>query len=120
MAGYVWSGEAQTPTPPKPKRARRPRKNAAECGTYSGYRTHKNKGQEACRECKDAMAAYCREYRERIQRGELTPRKGFTPDRCGSRAGYIRHRKHSTTACQPCLAANAQYMREYNAERKAA
>jgi len=32
-------------------------KGSVQCGTASGYRSHRNKGEEACRPCKDAANA---------------------------------------------------------------
>jgi hypothetical protein len=34
----------------------------AKCGTPSGYTKHRRKGEEACAECRAAIAAYKREY----------------------------------------------------------
>ena len=36
--------------------------SAAQCGTTSGYNKHRRKGEEACAECRDAIATYKREY----------------------------------------------------------
>jgi len=123
MAGYKWrdgkpkEDPTPTPTPPKPPRPRKPRSNAAACGTYSGYKTHKINCEEACQDCKTAMRAYCKEYRARVKRGEITPNTTFIPGRCGTRAGYTQHRKHKEDACQPCRAALAQYHRDWRAGR---
>lgn len=41
----------------------------------------------------------------------------ITPD-CGTYAGYKRHIRHHETACDPCLAANAQHRRIWLAEQR--
>ncbi|MEU0199168.1 MULTISPECIES: WhiB family transcriptional regulator [unclassified Streptomyces] len=35
------------------------------------------------------------------------------PARCGTRSGYLRHRKHKEEACAPCKAANARGEQQY-------
>ena len=119
MAGYVWNGVPEPPAMPAPKRPRAPRemrKNVAACGTYSGYKSHRVRGEEACHQCKEAMAAYCREYRARIKSGEIVVRKSPIPN-CGTHSGYARHLANGDTACQDCRIAHATYMRAYNAKR---
>lgn len=117
MAGYVWNGVPEPPAMPAPKPPRAPQTNAAACGTYSGYKAHKTRGDEACHSCKEALAAYCREYRARLKDGGITPRR---PSSCGSHTGYTAHKVRGDKACEPCLIAHATYMRAYNAARKAA
>lgn len=41
----------------------RKRGKAVECGTHSGYKHHIITHTEPCRDCKNARAAYQREYR---------------------------------------------------------
>lgn len=40
-----------------------------------------------------------------------------TKGRCGTAAGYSRHRRDTTEPCQPCMAAHAKWRRE-KAERE--
>jgi len=35
------------------------------CGTNGGYQQHRKHGEEACQPCKDANAAYVKEWRSR-------------------------------------------------------
>jgi hypothetical protein len=92
---------------------------AEKCGTYAGYKQHQKFGQEACRPCKDALAAYCRDRYH--ARKHLPPRVyGFSPDKCGTYAGYARHKRSEVPPCEPCKDAWAGYMNEYRAQRKAA
>jgi hypothetical protein len=41
--------------------AHREREDAARCGTESGYKAHRRRGEDACRRCLDALAANARE-----------------------------------------------------------
>lgn len=50
--------------PPVAPSHQRPRAVVAlECGTTSGYQTHKRRGSEPCDECRKAQRDYMREYR---------------------------------------------------------
>lgn len=40
----------------------------SKCGTYAGWGRHKRDGTELDQECKDAAAAYMREYRATLKR----------------------------------------------------
>lgn len=33
----------------------------------------------------------------------------FDPSKCGTRAGYVQHRRHGQEPCLPCRVANAAY-----------
>lgn len=37
----------------------------------------------------------------------------FDPYACGTRAGYVQHRRYDQEPCQPCQVANAAYSRNY-------
>lgn len=89
-------------------------------GTKSGYRRHQKASEPACDECKAAIAAYAKEYRAKVRNGERVIRKGFTPDRCGTYAGYTHHNRHAIPACQPCRDAYSAYMTAWRNRRKAA
>ncbi len=92
---------------------------ASKCGTYAGYRQHQKYGQEACRPCKDGLAAYCRDRYH--TRKHLPPRiYGFNPDKCGTYAGYTRHQRSDVPPCEACKTANADYMHNYRTRRQAA
>jgi WhiB family redox-sensing transcriptional regulator len=67
----------------------------AQCGTASGYKAHRRRGEDACAECKAAAAARAVEYRRSINKIE-----------CGTFAGYRKHHRDGTPACEPCKAAN--------------
>jgi len=44
----------------------------------------------------------------------------FNPDKCGTYAGYHRHRRYGVPACGPCKVANADYTFQLREARKAA
>lgn len=48
-----------------------------------------------------------------------TSREPTITDRCGTPAGYRRHRRAGERTCDPCRAANAAYIREYRAKKAA-
>lgn len=87
-------------------------------GTPAGYKRHQKANENACDPCKEALAEYSRDYRAKIRSGERFVRKGFTPDRCGTYAGYIHHGRQDVPACKPCLKAYREYMADYRANRK--
>lgn len=43
----------------------------------------------------------------------------FNPDKCGTYAGYHRHRRYGVLACDPCRVANADYTFQLREARKA-
>lgn len=88
-------------------------------GTPAGYKRHQKAGEDACAPCKRAIAAYAKEYRAKIRSGERFVKKGYSNERCGSYAGYIRHNRHNVPACTPCLAAYSAYMTGWRNRRKA-
>ena len=91
----------------------------AKCGTYAGYRAHQKYKVPACRECKDAQAAYSRDYIERCGgRPRLAPRE-FQPGACGTYAGYARHLRSPVPPCPECHKAWLEYRREWHARKKA-
>lgn len=46
-----------------PRRGRpRSEETTAECGTYSGYTTHKARGEDACEACMEAKRVYYRDW----------------------------------------------------------
>ena len=56
--------------------------------------------------------------RKAMRRGDSTYRRAVAE--CGTRSGYMRHRKDHTAICQPCRAANAAYQRELKDRRRPA
>jgi hypothetical protein len=90
------------------------------CGTTAGYKQHQNFNENACAHCKGALAAYSRAYRARVRSGQVVVMKEFSPERCGSYAGYAAHKRHNVPPCTVCLVAHAECMHAYRAKRKAA
>ena len=125
MAGYRWRGtvldmvemDPVTPTP-EPVKAPKPAP-LTHCGTANGYKRHQKHGETACDPCKAGMAEYSRNYRAKIRNGEVTAKKPFSPERCGTYAGFRRHTKHSVPLCAPCRKAHQEYQRAYRAKRRA-
>lgn len=72
------------------------------CGTNAGHAAHLYRGEEACRECKDAHNDHMTEYRR--SRG-VKAQPPLQP--CGTDAGYKRHYKSGEEACSPCLRAHS-------------
>lgn len=105
-----------------PKTKRRPRGfNPSLCGIYAGYKQHERTGTEKCQPCKDANAAYSRDYEARLKTGQIRViGRGFNPSACGTRAGYDRHHRHNVPACGPCAEASRVYTAERRANLKAA
>ena len=71
--GYQYRGEIRD--------TKRP--NLQPCGTYPGYRRHIDHGEEACDECKAAMAAESRARRNRNHNNPAHPSQ-FTAEKCGT------------------------------------
>jgi hypothetical protein len=91
------------------------------CGTFRGYKQHEKTGTEKCQPCKDANAAYSRDYEARRKTGQVqTIGRGFRADKCGTYAGYCRHRRHNVPACGPCADASRAHTAQYRANLKAA
>lgn len=88
------------------------------CGTAYGYKLHDATNTAKCQPCKDANAAYSRDYEARLKTGQV--RRGFNPDACGTNRGWHRHKRHDVQACDGCESAHADYMRDYYQARKAA
>ena len=80
------------------------------CGTRAGYMEHISKQTPKCQPCKDAHAAYMRDYKRR-------PTMRTT---CGTHAGYKRHQRADENPCGMCLRGYAQYMRDYRDKKQAA
>lgn len=100
--GYVYRGtirdvEEEAPASPK-------------CGTRAGYMEHSSKGTPKCRPCKDAHAAYMREYKRRPKMRTV----------CGTYAGYKRHKRADENPCEMCFRGYSQYMRDYRDRKLAA
>lgn len=125
---YRWNGAPEladvepvltlVETPKRGPKPKTPVFNPSRCGTLSGYKQHRQHGQDACAPCKAAMAAYGREYAARVKLSGV--RRGFNPDKCGTRAGYRRHERSDVPTCGPCRAANTDRSNAYRAARKAA
>lgn len=101
----------------KPKLVRFIKPPTTQCGTANGYKRHQKHGEVACGPCKAAMAEYSRNYRAKIRAGEVTPKKPFSPDRCGTYAGFRHHAKHAVKPCEPCRMAHRRYQQEYRAKK---
>jgi len=43
----------------------------------------------------------------------------FDPSKCGTRMGYKQHQNHGVPQCDPCKAANNEYMKAYYQARAA-
>lgn len=56
----VWGGKSERQRRGIRKPPRPPQVAPAECGTDSGYRAHRRRGEDACRRCREAHAAYNR------------------------------------------------------------
>lgn len=98
------------PAPPVPRQ--RTRASAAACGTTSGLSAHKRRGEPPCPACKDAGAAYQRDYYRRRHPDAGTRRPVAV---CGTRAGYLRHLRAGETTCPACRASEAE---RYRARRR--
>lgn len=83
------------------------------CGTRRGYARHRNASEQACAECKAAVAAYQQSRRN----GTHVVR---TPKPCGTQAAYTRHIRARTKPCQACADAHAEYMAQWRRNRKVA
>jgi hypothetical protein len=90
------------------------------CGTPTGYKQHRHFNEAACDPCKAALAAYSRAYRARVRAGQVVVLKEFSPEKCGTYAGYAAHKRHNVPPCAACLVAHADYMHAYRTKRKAA
>ncbi len=121
--GYQYRGtirdieEESTPTPAPRLGVFDPSK----CGTYAGYRQHQKYGlMPACRPCKDAQAAYSRDYIER-RGGRTAPAiREFQPGACGTYAGYARHLRSEVPPCADCHRAWLEYRRAWRSRKRAA
>jgi hypothetical protein len=54
-----------------------------------------------------------------IPRPERKPFQ-FNTEKCGTKAGFRQHQRHDVDICDDCRAAQAEYMRNYLAARRAA
>jgi len=120
--GYKYAGkdnDVEEPTPiTRKSRTNQSVFDPAKCGTYAGYRQHQKHDTPACRDCKDAQAAYSRDYHER-RGGRPAPKVlTFNPDACGTYAGWTRHLRSDVKACGPCHRAWLEYRRAWRAARK--
>lgn len=70
-----------------------------QCGTRSGYVTHRRLGQVPCDDCTEANRDYQNDYKAR--HGNRTRHI-----ECGTHAGYRAHLRRDEPACEPCRAAN--------------
>ena len=75
------------------------------CGTRAAYKRHLRRGEEPCRECREAARRADRgRKRNRTQPRELQP--------CGTRAAYQRHVRAGEAPCEACREANRTRWRE--------
>lgn len=120
--GYVYGGtefDAHLPVPEKPKPKRDPKpapQDPKACGTYAGYRRHIKAKEPTCQPCKDANAAYARDYDVRNKAGRI--KKGWTPDKCGTVAGWNLHNRHAYPMCAACRDAYRVYRNAHRAKQR--
>ena len=75
------------------------------CGTTAAYQRHLRRGEEPCRECREAARRADRgRKRNRTQPRQLQP--------CGTRAAYQRHIRAGEVPCEACREANRAGGRE--------
>ena len=89
-----------------------PVKELQPCGTVAAYDRHRRRGEKPCQPCNDANNARSSSFRERKQRGEVSPPP--PPKPCGTEAAYRRHRVRGETPCEPCKAAKREYDNAHN------
>jgi hypothetical protein len=104
----------------QPQRQRVGAFDPSKCGTYAGYRAHQTYGVPACQDCKDAQAAYTRDYIERRGGWPQPTTQEFKPGACGTYAGFTRHKRAGDAPCSKCREAYALYMRDYRQRRACA
>lgn len=101
-----------------PGRTRKKSALASACGTMTGYRRHRRNGEDACPECTTAARAEWFAQDEARRQAKGAPRATRrTKAACGTRSGYMRHRRLGETACGPCKAANNHRVKTANAAR---
>ena len=83
-------------------------------GTVSGHRAHLKATEKPCLDCVTAAASHVP-----VKRVRRKARKVWTPDRCGTPAGYRAHYYYGVPACDGCKEAQAVYSAGYR-ERQAA
>lgn len=106
---------ASTPGPkPKPITF-----DPTKCGTFPGYQQHRRTGTPKCQPCKDANAAYSRDYEARLKTGQVSKLgQGFNPVACGTYQGYCHHQRHNVPACNPCRQASREHTAKHRAKHK--
>lgn len=76
--------------------------SAADCGSYSGYRAHRTRGEAACRPCKDAAAAYERDRRKARMAaralGEVIPGPGRPAGKTSAVEHFLAEVEHLADA----------------------
>ncbi|MDP9185086.1 MAG: hypothetical protein M3O29_05405 [Actinomycetota bacterium] len=119
--GYKYNGPLREVTEEEPRRrGQQPGLQPFDpslCGQRKGYQQHRRHGQEACRPCKDAAAAYKKAWEAENKDRIIV--KGFNPSKCGTPAGYARHTYHGVQYCDPCRAANAKKSQAVRDQAKA-
>ena len=80
------------------------------CGTRAAYKRHLRRGEEPCRECREAARRADRgRKRNRAQPRELQP--------CGTYAAYMRHLRRGEEPCGACRKARRSRDREMTRSR---
>lgn len=74
-----------------------------QCGTNSGYQTHRNRHEPVCDPCREAHAESSRQYRATAQ----AKRPTASPD-CGTTSGHRGHLDRGEAPCAPCMDAHAR------------
>ena len=104
------------------------------CGSRKGWEAHKAANTRCCKWCepydprlanpkKEVVVRAVRKKAAPKPRKKVTDRDhksiriGRPPAKCGSPAGYAKHRRAKEAACQPCLDAIAQYKKDHRAKQ---
>lgn len=73
--------------------------------------------------CHEAGFWHCRPHLSEHRRQQQEPRPPIpsrrSPAACGTRAGYLRHRRFDEQPCPSCAAAARSYQQTYQQQRRA-
>lgn len=119
--------DPNSPTKPRPSRAKGTQKtrppSGTRCGTRLGWEDHYAYGEKACKPCLAAKAA----VRLAKRRARILAETGVMPEdrkpaQCGEKSGARAHRRRGEKPCEPCrVAHNADSVRKRaEAKRKKA
>lgn len=93
--------------------AKAPRK--AKCGTDGGYSAHRRRNEPPCDDCRTAHADYARMKAREAKGYPLdAPRwRVMGVNRCGSVAGFSRHKRAGEKPCRACKTARNEAQRRW-------